>query len=300
MSGNNAASVRARLKNIADKEQKPFDFIVMLYFIERLIYRLSVSRFGEQFVLKGGLLLYLIMDEKARATKDVDLLAREIPGNLNMLRDIFAEVSSISSDDAVIYDTESITAERIKEDAVYEGVRVKFTAYLGNMRKVLQFDIGFGDVVVPSPQTMEYPTLLEMDKPIIKAYSKESVIAEKFEAMLYLAELNSRMKDFYDIYSLCTNFDFDGRVLYEAILQTVTRRSTPLSAEPSIFKNEFALNKDKVTQWNAFVHRADIGISVDFVEVVTILGIFLKPIYKYILDEREFFMCWNKDKLIWE
>ena len=299
MSKSNAASIRARLKNIADKERKPFDFILMLYFVERLLFRLSISRYSEQFVLKGGLLLYLIMNEKARATKDIDLLAKETASNLDALREVFAEISAMPSDDAVTYDTNSITAERIKEDADYEGVRIKIIAHLGNMRKSLQFDIGFGDVVVPKPETLEYPTLLDMDKPVIRAYSKESVIAEKFEAMLYLAELNSRMKDFYDIYSLCISFDFDGRVLYEALLQTITRRGTHTPKEPTVFNKDFANNKEKATQWGAFKRRTSVGDSIEFPEVVDMVGLFLKPVYDGIIKEKEFIGHWEKDSLRW-
>ena len=299
MNNNNAASIRARLKNIADKECKPFDFILMLYLVERLLFRLSISRYSEQFVLKGGLLLYLIMNEKARATKDIDLLAKEIAGNLDSLKEIFADISAIPSDDAAIYDSESITAERIKEDADYEGVRIKLVAHLGNMRKSLQFDIGFGDVVVPKAETLEYPTLLDMDTPVIMAYSKESVIAEKFEAMLYLAELNSRMKDFYDIYSLSSSFDFDGRVLYEAILQTITRRGTHTPEEPTVFDKVFANNKDKATQWGAFKRRTSVGGDLEFPEVADMIGIFLKPIYECIVAEKEFIGYWDKDARRW-
>jgi predicted nucleotidyltransferase component of viral defense system len=299
MSRNNAASIRARLKNIADKEGKQFDFILMLYFVERLLFRLSMSRYCEQFVLKGGLLLYLIMNEKARATKDIDLLARETAADLDALRDIFADISAIPSDDAVTYDTGSITAERIKEDADYEGVCIKITARLGNVRKLLQFDIGFGDVVVPKPETWEYPTLLHMEKPLIKAYSKESVIAEKFEAMLYLAELNSRMKDFYDIYSLCTGFDFDGRVLYEAISQTLIRRGTHTPHEPTVFSKDFAESKDKAAQWGAFKRRTNVGDGMDFPKVIETITTFLKPLYECILSENEFFGHWKRDALAW-
>jgi len=239
------------------------------------------------------------MNEKARATKDIDLLARETASNLDTLRDIFAEIAAIDSDDAVTYDTNSITTERIKEDADYEGVRIKITAYLGNMRKSLQFDIGFGDVVVPKPETLEYPTLLDMDKPVIKAYSKESVIAEKFEAMLYLAELNSRMKDFYDIYSLCTSFDFDGRVLYEAMLQTISRRGTHTPSNPTVFSIDFAGSKDKSTQWGAFKRRTGVGDNEDFPKVVEMIRVFLKPVYECIVNESEFFGHWNNDALEW-
>ena len=299
MSKNNAASIQARLKNISYKERKPFDFILMLYLTERLLFRLSISRYSEQFVLKGGLLLYLIMNEKARATKDIDLLARGIAGKLDVLRDIFADISAIASDDATIYDLDSITVDRIKEDADYEGVRIKVISRLGNMRKSLQFDIGFGDVVVPNPEIMEYPTLLDMDIPIIRAYSKESIIAEKFEAMLYLAELNSRMKDFYDIFSLSTSFDFDGSVLYEAIFQTITRRGTKTPDEPTVFDKAFANNKDKLTQWGAFKRRTSAGSDLEFPEVVDKISVFLKPIYECIVSMRGFIGHWEKDTGRW-
>jgi predicted nucleotidyltransferase component of viral defense system len=299
MSQNSVASIRARLKNIADKEQKPFDFILMLYFIERLLYRLSISRYNNQFVLKGGLLLYTIMNEQARATKDIDLLARQMTSNLDELKSIFTEIAGIESNDGVIYNTENITSERIKEDADYEGVRIKLAACLGNARKILQFDIGFGDVVVPKPLIMEYPTLLDMDKPIIQAYTKESVISEKFEAMLYLAEANSRMKDFYDIYSLCINYDFDGRVLYEAIMQTLIRRATPLSKTPAVFTNDFIQNKDKHIQWNAFRRRANVAEGIEFNEIVETIFEFLNPIFESVVAEREFFGNWNRNDRKW-
>jgi len=239
------------------------------------------------------------MHKKARATKDIDLLAKETAADLDSLRNIFADISVMPFDDAVTYDPYSITAEKIKEDADYEGVRIKITAHLGNIRKSLQFDIGFGDVVVPKPENLEYPTLLGMDKPVIKAYSKESVIAEKFEAMLYLAELNSRMKDFYDVYSLCTSFDFDGRVLHEAVLQTILRRGTHTPKEPTVFDKDFASSNDKATQWGAFKRRISVGDSVDFPEAVGMISVFLKPVYDCIVNEKEFFGNWEKDMLRW-
>ena len=299
MSGNNAASIRARLKNIADKEQKPFDFILMLYFIERLLYRLSISRYSGQFVLKGGLLLYAIINEQARATKDVDFLARQMPSKLDELKKAFIEIAGIASEDSVVYNTENITSERIKEDADYEGVRIKLTACLGSARKILQFDIGFGDVVVPKPLTIEYPILLDMNKPIVQVYTKESVISEKFEAMLYLAEANSRMKDFYDIYALCTNYDFDGRVLYEAIIQTLKRRATPISENPAVFTEEFIQNKDKNIQWNAFRRRANVAEGIEFNEILKMIFEFLYPIFESISVEREFFGNWSCDDKKW-
>lgn len=296
---NKADSIKARLKNLAFAEKKQFDYLLMLYFIERILYRISVSKYRDVFVLKGGLLLYTILDDKARATKDIDLLAKELASTLDGLQEIFKEVCSIETDDAVRFDTETIRAERIKEDADYEGVRIKVTAFLDKSKKTLQFDIGFGDVIVPKAIEMEYPSLLDMDTPKIKAYSMESVIAEKFEAMLYLAEANSRMKDFYDVYILSKTFCFDGRVLYEAISQTLQRRGTPLSKTPTVFSEKFRGLKNKQTQWNAFMRRIETKIDAGFDDVVLWIKVFLLPIYKCILCEEEFFGQWDKNTLNW-
>jgi len=294
-----ADSIKARLKNLAIAKQEQFDYLLMLYFIERILYRLSISKYGDIFVLKGGLLLYTILDDKARATKDIDLLAKELASTLDGLQQIFKEICSIEADDAIYFDTETISAERIKEDADYEGVRIKVTAFLDKSKKILQFDIGFGDVIVPKAVDMEYPSLLDMDPPRIKAYSMESVIAEKFEAMLYLAEANSRMKDFYDVYMLCRTFDFDGRVLYEAINQTIQRRGTPLSKTPTVFSESFQTLKDKQMQWNAFKRRIGTKIDASFGSIVLLIKIFLLPIYECVLGDKEFFGQWDKDALEW-
>lgn len=244
----NADSIKAKLKQLAFQKNQPFDYLMMHYFIERLLYRLSTSQYADNFILKGGLLLYIILENEARATKDIDFLARRLTNTPDDLVHIFRTVCAIEADDAIRFDLHSITADRIKEDADYKGVRIKVTGYLDKSRHVLQFDIGFGDIVVPEPISMEYPSLLDMERPLIKAYSRESVIAEKFEAMIALAEVNSRMKDFYDVYALSRMFDFEGLVLYEAIYQTLQRRGTPLSATPTVFSNEFMQLKDKQTQ----------------------------------------------------
>ena len=292
-------SVKARLKQLAVIGNKPFDYLLTYYFIERIIYRISVSAYADNFILKGGLLLYTILENDARATRDIDFLARRLNNTLENLTNVFASICSIELDDAVRFDLNTITAERIKEGADYEGVRVKVTGFLDKTRHVLQLDIGFGDVVIPKPVITEYPTIFDMEPPLIYVYSRESVIAEKFEAMLYLAEANSRMKDFYDIYSLCTSFDFDGRVLYEAILQTITRRKTHTPQDPTVFDKDFANNRDKATQWGAFKRRTSVGGDLEFPQVTDVIGVFLKPIYECIVAEKEFIGYWEKDTGRW-
>lgn len=296
----NADSIKAKLKNIAVTQNKQFDYLLMLYFIERLLFRVSISKYRTAFVLKGGLLLYTILDEKARATKDVDFLAREMENTLEELESIFREICTINSDDAVLFDISTLKAERIKEDADYEGVRVKVVAHLDRSKKMLQFDIGFGDVIVPKALEMEYPSLLDLEKPKIMVYSKESVIAEKFEAMIYLAETNSRMKDFYDIYCLCTKFGFDGRILFEAISKTFERRGTPLSKVPTIFTDDFRKSVEKSIQWNAFSRRINSEISKDFLDLMDVITTFTRPIYECIISEVEFFGIWDNLNTRWE
>ena len=289
----NADSIKARLRNLAENENKPFDYLLMHYFIERLLFRLSISEYSDNFILKGGLLLYAMLDNDARATRDIDFLARQIENAPEELVRIFSIICSIDTDDAINFDTSTITAQRIKEDADYEGVRIKLTAFLDKSRQILQFDVGYGDIIVPQPLEVEYPSLLDMERPRLTAYSKESVIAEKFEAMLALAEVNSRMKDFYDIYTLCHTYSFDGGILYEAIRQTLERRNTSLSDAPTVFTEAFAQDKSKQTQWAAFQRRIHVAQNVDYEDVIAAIRVFLSPIYACIISRSAFSGNWD-------
>jgi len=295
----NPASIKEKLKNVAKREGKPFDYLLTLYLIERFLYRLSISRYADKFVLKGGVLLYTILDEKARATKDVDMLARELNNSLEDFSDILREICMMESDDALFFDVETLSTERIKEDAAYEGVRVKISAFLDRTKKVLQMDIGFGDIVVPGAVRMEYPSLLEMEQPVIQAYSIESVIAEKFEAMIFLAEFNSRMKDFYDICSLANLYDFEGAVLQSAITSTFMQRKTKLLVEPAIFTEEYKVSEEKNRQWDAFKRRIASTNEWSFEDVIGILVTFLQPIYDAVVQKQTFEKSWDAGSRQW-
>jgi hypothetical protein len=297
---NKAESVKARLKKIAVAENKPFNYILMHYFIERLLYRLSVSAYADNFILKGGLLLYTVLDNKARTTRDIDLLAKKIRNTPGELLGIFTEIAGLPGDDAVSYDTKTITVGRIKEDADYEGIRVKFTGYLDRSRHVLQFDIGFGDVVIPKPVMMTYPSLLDMEAPRLRAYTLESVIAEKFQAGVYLAEANSRMKDFYDLYALCTVKSFDGATLYEAVKRTIERRKTILPSIPTILTDMFPVLPEKQIQWRAFLNRTGIEATDDFTLVMTSIRKFLFPLYNALLNKTGFTGGWDHEVGKWQ
>jgi predicted nucleotidyltransferase component of viral defense system len=294
------ASVAARLKNVSKQSGKAFDLLLLLYLQERLLYRLSISDFNDKFVLKGGLFLFSLTQFKARPTKDMDFLAKQISNDTEYIKSAFEQICVIPFEqDGVRFDSVKVTVERIKEDADYEGIRIKIPSSLGNMRKVLQLDIGFGDVIIPKPQEIHYPVLLDMEIPYIHAYSRESVIAEKFEAMITLSVANSRMKDFYDIYTLLDRESFDGRILMEAIFETIQRRGTHLESDHPVFSDSFAVDSARVRQWYAFLKRTGIEETLPFDKVMTKLRAFLEPIYLHVLKEEEFFGEWDIQDVCW-
>jgi hypothetical protein len=249
--------------------------------------------------LKGGLLLYIHLKDRARPTRDVDLLARRISNDEASIIRVFREICATQCNDGLVYDADHLIVERIKEDVEYGGLRVKLRCHLENALQTLQFDIGFGDVVVPNPIVMNYPVLLNMDIPEIHTYSIESVVAEKFEAMISLALLNSRMKDFYDIYNISEQFDMDGRVLYEAVSATFQRRRTSLQSHPVVFTAEFLQDPTKQSQWTAFINRT-VQQKIDLAMVLERIKEFLGPVYRGILNEREFFGYWDSEYKIWK
>lgn len=249
------ASIKNKLLNISRQERKSFSVILMLYMQEKLLYRLSVSTYNERFVLKGGLLLFSISDFKGRPTRDIYFLANQIKNDTNTIKSVIEEICKIQCEDGIIFDRESISAEETGDDREYSGVQIKVDAYLGKAKENIKLDIGFGDVVIPKPLDIEYPTLLNTERPIIKVYSVESIIAEKFEAMIKLAELNSRMKDFYDIYDLMYKYKFESVKLREAIKQTFENRLTILNKEHIVFKENFYLDLERNKRWKDFFKR---------------------------------------------
>ena len=217
---NKPALIRARIMNIAKAEGVDFDALLLRYFQERFLYRLSISEFSDHLVLKGGLLLICLKIPRLRPTKDIDFLAEQVKNDPVELENIFREIVEIPCDDGVKFNASSVTSEYIKENADYEGIRLKVDVTLGQARKKLQMDIGFGDIIIPEAKIMDFPTLLGGKPPKLKVYPIESIISEKFEAMVKLAVINSRMKDFYDVYSLSLSHNFQGNRLKEAIEST--------------------------------------------------------------------------------
>ncbi len=296
---NIAASVKARLKNIAKEENINFNQILLLYFQERLLYRLSISNYNENFILKGGLLILSLNEFKTRPTKDIDFLAYGLSNDIDNIIKFFREITNIKVNDGVTFDSDTIVAERIVEGTDDPGIRIKVKGYLGNARRKLQLDIGFNDVITPKPQQMKYPILLTDQKtPKIKTYSLETVIAEKFETMIRLSYLNSRMKDFYDIFTISEIRDFNGRILKKAISKTLQKRKTPIEEDPAIFTKNFVEDKTKIKMWKGYLNK----IGNDFIDLSKLMkriNIFLYPIYSSIINKEEFLKTWNHQKYHW-
>jgi len=274
---NITASVRNRLLSMARQSGKPFQSLLTHYGLERFLFRLSRSPLKEKFILKGGLLLVGMGLPLARTTRDIDFLGL-MPGDIDSVGGFIREIGSVALNDGLVYEFDDLSIESMS-DAEYPGIRLKFNAWLGKARIPMQVDVGFGDVMVPAAREMTFPTLLDMEPPVVKAYSVETIVAEKFEAALDLADLNSRMKDFYDIWMICREYPFHGVTLQEAITATCQRRATPLYSQAQIFSKEFAARSDKRTQWTTFLRKAQIpDISDDFSIIMEGIRTFLYPI----------------------
>jgi predicted nucleotidyltransferase component of viral defense system len=286
------ASVRQRLLNLANENRQDFGMLLTKFALERFLYRLSVSQHRDRFVLKGALLLQLWTSEVYRPTRDLDLLGE---GPTKGYRKVFAEVCGEKvEDDGVTFLADTIRIQKIREEEAYEGVRVLFEARLANARIPLQIDVGFGDVITPAPVEIEYPTLLAFPTAKMRAYPKESVVAEKFEALIKLGMANSRMKDFYDLWVMAGRFEFRGSVLAEALAATFARRKTMLPASrPLAFTPEFSASPAKQTQWRAFLRKSGLEANASLHDVANALNEFLMPVVEGILRKRTIPLLWR-------
>jgi predicted nucleotidyltransferase component of viral defense system len=277
---------------MARKTGKPFEELLVLYGLERFLFRLSRSTHRDSFILKGGLLLIGMGVPQARPTRDIDLLGLKFRDVETVSRTI-QEIGHIETEDGMYYDFSHLVGEALSPIADYPGVRFKFQGRLGQARIPMQVDIGFGDVLIPEAKQIVFPTLLDMDAPSIRCYSMETIIAEKFEAALDLADLNSRMKDFYDIWVLSQKYPFGGRSLQDAITATCKRRKTALSSEAEIFSKEFIDRADKGSQWSAFLGKGPMGdVPGEFSSMIDNIRDFLLPLTLAIEHERPFEFEW--------
>jgi predicted nucleotidyltransferase component of viral defense system len=277
---NVAASIRQRLLKIIHETGDDANLVWTRYATERLLFRLSVSPHAENFILKGAMLFMAWTGEAHRPTVDMDFLSYG-ENSSERLAGVFREVCRAEvAVDGLEFDPDTVKAAPIREEGKYQGQRVKLMAFLGKARIPIQVDVGFGDVVTPKPRIIIYPTLLDLPAPRIRTCPRETVVAEKLQAMVVLGIANSRMKDFYDLYVLAENFDFDGAVLTRAIQATFRRRSTEIPHEtPFALTEEFGRDAAKSVQWKGFVRKSGLEQGVpEFLDVLSHLREFLLPV----------------------
>jgi predicted nucleotidyltransferase component of viral defense system len=289
---NLSASVRQRLLNLATKRKEDFGLVLSRYGLERFLYRLSTSTHRDLFVLKGALLLQVWTGETYRPTRDLDLLGKEM--NLSYQKIVSDVCSQDVEEDGLSFLSQTIRVERIRDEEAYEGVRALLEARLGNVRIPLQIDVGFGDAVVPAPAELEFPTLLKYPAPKLKAYSKESVVAEKFEAVVKLGMANSRMKDFYDLWVLAQRFEFESANLAAAIHATFATRETVLPTSlPLALQTDFYKLPSKQAQWKAFLRKSGLSAESSLEQTIRVIREFVMSVVERISKG-------DREKKIWQ
>jgi predicted nucleotidyltransferase component of viral defense system len=273
---NIGASVRARLLNLAKQRNQPFELLLIRYTLERLLHRLSTSKHRERFALKGAMLMRHWLDDPHRPTRDLDLLGFG-DSDPELTLKIFREICAVKADDAVVFDVDGLVVDRVRDESGYSGLRLKTYATVDGARVRVVIDIGYGDATEPGLNDIELPVLLDQPAPNLRAYPYETVIAEKFQAMVALGLANSRLKDFYDIWILAQTYAFkDGR-LAQAIAATFARRKTEIPTErPDGLTLAFASDPTKQQQWNGFVEEVAVNPG-PLVDVVEALAAFLLP-----------------------
>ena len=288
---NISASVKARLLNIAKENESNYQFILRQYVQERFLYRLSQSIHKNNFILKGALLFLAHDISNLRPTRDIDFLGDSISNKIETIEELVKDILKVKCNDGVNFDEESIEASNIVEDGDYHGIRVKFYGYLENTRVRTQIDVGFGDEIVEGPVNIDFPVLLDFECPKLKAYSIESAIAEKFEAIVSISRTTSRMKDFYDIIYFAEFYQFRIHSLKEAMQTTFTNRGTNLQNKNYVLSDEFKDDKVKQDMWSAFLNRTGLKSKNTFSDIISKLSAFIEPVF---VNEKE--KKWNPSK----
>ena len=293
-----AASVLAKLKNRAKQSGISYQQCLQLFFQEEFLRKLSMSKYKDNFILKGGLFIYTLTEFESRATVDVDFLVRGVSNDMKRVDAIIAEILEVSTGNDYM-NFIAKPAEPIALHRKYHGVSTQITGYIKSVRVPFNVDIGIGDVIVPEAQERSVKTQLDgYDMPMIMTYSLESTIAEKFDAILQRFELTGRMKDFYDIYYLSQMFDFDGLHLQSAIEETLRNRRTEYDKDS--FKRVLALVEDEDMQvkWRYFLKTLR-SSDIEFVEVMKVIEEFLNPIWDAIVEKKMLSKTWNSVKKEW-
>jgi Nucleotidyl transferase AbiEii toxin, Type IV TA system len=273
---NLAASVKQRLLNMARDQNRAFDILLVRFALERLLFRLSLSAYRDNYILKGGMLVTQWLEHNNRETRDMDFLGFG-DADAEAIKVIFAEIMTIASDDGLAFNTEALVASAIREEMEYGGIRLRTTAYIERTRIPVTLDIGFGDALARSSDRIDYPSLLDMDRPSIRAYPPAAVIAEKFQAVVTLGLANGRMKDFYDLWAIPKAMPVDEAELDTAIAATFNRRATPVPNDRPVGLSEtMAQDADAGRRWRAYIDSLELPV-LDFAEVLDDIWALLAP-----------------------
>lgn len=278
---NHAISVKTRLLNLMNTSGYKYMYLLARYFNERLLYRVSVSQYKDNFLLKGGSLLYAFNGLETRPTIDIDFMAQRISRDRKNLERVFREILSIEcEEDGVTFDVENIKSEPITIDKDYPGTRFFVTAKMDTIVYPMSLDIGFGDVVTPSPVDVDFPLLLgDIPSINIKAYSLETVIAEKFHTMIDRDVTNSRMKDFFDCYQILTSKTFDDEQLYEAVKATFRNRLLVKNDDLQLFTESFYTDESRLLRWASFLKKIQWKDRLEFADVMNLITERLQSMY---------------------
>lgn len=274
-------SIKAKLLNLSKAEGLSYQPLLIHYMQERLLYRLAQSKYKHCFYLKGGALLYAHEQFKARPTLDIDFLGNSIANDKKIIEEAFSEICSITCEkDRIHFDTTTIETEEINENRIYKGIRLHVTAQLDTARQKIAMDIGFGDIITPNPQELEYPLLLDnLPSVTVMAYSLETVVAEKFQAAIELSENNSCMKDFYDLYTILCKNTMDPTLLEKAIHATLKNRRTIYEENHPLFNDDFPINPRFQMLWKSFMKKIR-KAKPDFETVVRLIKEKLFPYWE--------------------
>lgn len=293
-----AKSILSKLKNKSKKTGNSLQLHIQLICQEEFLRRLSISKYKDDFVLKGGLFIYFVTEFDSRATIDMDFLLRNQPNNIEHIREMVEDITNIETGNEfiefVITKTELISLEK-----KYPGISIQMIGTVGNTKTPINIDFGIGDIIIPKSEKRLIKTQLEdFEQVEINTYSLESTVAEKFDAILQRFELTSRMKDFYDIWYLASTFEFDGDTLSNAIRRTIDNRGTRYENDSferivSLIENEVLLSR-----WGVFKRKQN--IPIEFVKVMEVLDLFLRDVAESKLNGEQFKKMWNPDELLWK
>jgi len=294
----NIDSVKAKLKKFAAGSGCTFQEALVYYGLERTIYRISISKYAEHFVLKGGIFLYAIFGRNyARTTTDIDFLARKISNSRKEMETVFREIFALDAGDALVFDSDTIEVQDITKFKEYHGLHVSAVGRLGRTRIPVGIDIGYGDIIYPDSVKMDFPVIIANEPPRVNAYSLESSIAEKLEAIVRNGYMNSRYKDFYDIYVLTGKYSFELENMKRAVTETFKNRGTEMTMDTAAFGERFLQDQLHRTRWSAFLRKKKAIVKISIEDAILGVKTFAKPIFEL---EDNIIGRWNPEIRKWE